>query len=172
MPAPQPAPAPVPQPYARSAPAPQPSAQPAAQPVVNWTLQVIRDGQQIDSFGGATRVGQARTDEHHKVVTHNVGCKEQPAGSIDLRRTITVAPLRADSAGAVLAIQARETVESDTTLKTPGGCALPPQPSEVRANHPGLIVPAGQWVDWQIVSQDPSLQYRVRASVEPSFAQP
>lgn len=176
MPQPYAASAPTPQPYAEPAPeptlTPQPYAQPAAQPVVNWTLQVIRDGQQVDSFGGTTTVGQARTNEHHNVVTHNVGCKNQPAGDIDLQRTITVAPLRAGPAVTVLAIQARETVESDTTLKTPGGCALPPQPSEVHANHPGLVVPAGQWVDWQIVSQDPSLQYRVRASLEPSSAQP
>lgn len=142
------------------------------QPVVNWTLQVIRDGQQIDSFDGTTAVGQARTAKHHKVVMHKVGCKDQPAGSIDLQRTITVSPLRADSTGAVLAIEAQETLESDTTPNTPEGCKLPPQPSQVRASHPGLVVPAGQWVNWQIVGQDPSLLYRVRASLAPPPAQP
>jgi hypothetical protein len=178
-PAPQPyvqQPAPVPQPYAQPAPAPQPYAQPAAQPgaqpVVNWTLQVIRDGQQVDSFDGATTVGQARTNKHDKVITHKVGCRDQPAGSIDLQRTITVSPLRADPAGSVLAIDAQETVESDTTPRTREGCKLPPQPSQVHANHPGLVVPAGQWVNWQIVSQDPSLQYRVRASLAAPTAQP
>ncbi|QYD68173.1 hypothetical protein KZJ38_18130 [Paraburkholderia edwinii] len=142
------------------------------QPVVNWTLQVIRDGQEIDSFDGTTAVGQTRTDKHHKVVTHNVGCKNEPAGSIDLQRTITVSPVRANSGEVVLAIDAQDTVESNTTRKTRSGCRLPPQPSQVNAKHPGLIVPAGQWVSWQIVNQDPSLSYRVRASLAPSSAQP
>jgi hypothetical protein len=173
-PTPQPYAQPVParEPYAQEAPARQPYGQPAGQSVVNWTLQVIRDGQQIDSFNGTSLVGQARTNEHHKVVTHNVGCRDEPAGSIDLQRTITVAPLRADPSGSVLAIQARETVESDTVWQTREGCKLPPQPSQVRAIHPGLVVPEGQWVNWQIVSQDPSLLYRVRASVAPASGQP
>jgi hypothetical protein len=117
-------------------------------------------------------VGQARTEKHHKVVTHNVGCKNEPAGSIDLQRTITVSPVRANPGETVLAIDAQETIESNTALKTRSGCKLPPQPSQVHANHPGLIVPAGQWVNWQIVNQDPSLMYRVRASVGPSPSQP
>jgi hypothetical protein len=146
--------------------------QSAVQPVVNWTLQVIRDGQQVDSFDGTTAVGQARTDKHHKIVTHKVGCNEQPAGSIDLQRIITVSPLRADPTGSVLAIEAHETLESNTTLKTREGCKLPPQPSLVHARHPGLVVPAGQWVNWQIVGHDPSLLYRVRASLAPQSAQP
>ncbi|WP_425497735.1 hypothetical protein [Paraburkholderia ultramafica] len=165
-------PAPTPQPYAQAAPAPQPYAQPAVQPVVNWTLQVIRDGQQVDSFDGTSTVGQARTNRHHKVVTHKVGCQDQPAGSIDLQRTITVSPLRADPTGSVLAIDAQETLESNTTPKTRGGCKLPPQPSLVHATHPGLVVPADQWVNWQIVGQDPSLLYRVRASFAPPSTQP
>jgi hypothetical protein len=172
VPQPHAQPAPAPQPYAQPAPPPQPAAQPTGQPVVNWTLQVIRDGQQVDSFDGATTVGQARTDRHHKVVTHNVGCRDQPAGSIDLQRTITVSPVRADPSGSVLAIDAQETLESDTTPRTRAGCKLPPQPSQVHANHPGLVVPAGQWVSWQIVGQDPSLLYRVRASLAPASAQP
>ena len=172
-------PAPTPQPYAQPAPTPQPYAQPAPtpqpyaqQPTVNWTLQVIRDGQLIDSFDGTTTIGQARTHSHDKVVTHHVGCRDQPAGSIDLRRTITVSPLRADQTGAVLAIDAQETLESDTAARTPEGCKLPPQPSQVHARHPGLVVPAGQWVNWQIVGQDPSLLYRVRASLAQPSAQP
>lgn len=35
---------------------------------VKWELQVLQDGQQIDSFTGTTSVGQARTDTHHHVV--------------------------------------------------------------------------------------------------------
>ncbi|WP_459722417.1 hypothetical protein [Paraburkholderia sp. 2C] len=151
---------------------PQPAAESGEQPVVSWTLQVIRDGQEIDSFDGTTAVGQTRTEKHHKVVTHNVGCKNQPAGSIDLQRTITVSPVRANPSESVLAIDAQETIESNTALTSRSGCKLPPQPGQVHANHPGLIVPAGQWVSWQIVNQDPSLLYRVRANIAPPSTQP
>lgn len=172
LPQPDEQPAPAPQPYAQPAPAPQPYAQPTGQPLVNWTLVVIRDGEQVDSFDGTTTVGEARTDRHHKVVTHTVGCKNQPAGRIDLQRTITVSPLRADPTGSVLAIETHETLESDITPQTREGCKLPPQPRLVNATHPGLVVPAGQWVSWQIVSEDPSLLYRVRASLAPPATQP
>ena len=131
----------------------------------------MRDGQQIDSFDGTTTVGQARTDTHHKVVSHNVGCKDQPAGSIDLSRTITVSPLRADSNAIILAIDAQETLENDSAPNTPEGCKLPPQPRQVNASHPGLSVRPGEWVNWQIVDQNPSLAYRVRASLAPQAAQ-
>jgi len=171
---------PPPPPSAPTAPAtttapPPPPAAPATAPVneavVQWTLEVLRDGQQIDSFDGTTTVGQARTDTHHKVVAHNVGCKDQPAGSIDLSRTITVSPLQVRANLIVLSIDAQETLEGDTAPSTPEGCKLPPQPRQVSANHPGLIVPDGQWVNWQIVDRNPSLVYRVRATLAPHAAQ-
>lgn len=140
--------------------------QPAAPQVVQWQLQVMRDGQQIDSFEGDTTVGQARTDTHHQVVQHNVGCKDAPGGSIDLSRTLTVSPLQADANQVTLAIDAQETLEDDTAQQTDTGCKLPPQPRQVTANHPGLKVPAGQWVSLQIVDKNPSLAYRVRASLD------
>ena len=139
--------------------------QPAAQQVVHWQLQVMRDGQQIDSFEADTTVGQARTDTHHQVVQHNVGCKDAPGGSIDLSRTLTVSPIRADVSQVTLAIDAQETLEDDSAPKTDTGCKLPPQPRQVAANHPGLQVPAGQWATWQIVDKNPTLVYRVRASL-------
>ncbi len=136
------------------------------QPVVQWQLQVMRDGQQIDAFDGTTTVGQARTDTHHHVVQNNVGCKDQPAGSIDLQRTLTVSPTQADAGGVTLAIDAQETLEeTGTPRQTDQGCKLPPQPRQVAASHPGLIVPPDQWTTWQIVDKDPSLVYRVRASI-------
>jgi len=153
-------------------PTPQSYAQPGVQPVVNWTLQVIRDGQLIDSYQGSTTVGQARTDTHHKVVEHTVGCKDQPAGSIDLQRTITVSPLRANPTESILAIDAQETLEDDAAPTTAEGCALPPQPRQVHASHPGLVVPAGQWVNWPIIDKNPALAYRVRASLAPPSQQP
>jgi hypothetical protein len=142
-------------------------AQDAPQQAVKWTLQVLRDGQQIDQFEGTTTVGQARTDTHHQVVTHDVGCKDQPAGSIDLQRTVTVSPLRASASEAILAIDAQETLDTDDHPKTPEGCKLPPQPREINASHPGLRVPAGEPVNWQIVDKDPSLAYRISASLAP-----
>jgi hypothetical protein len=144
----------------------------APQGVVNWTLEVDSDGQKIDSFEGSTTVGQARTDTHHKVVTHDVGCKNQPAGSIDLQRTITVSPLQASADNTILAIDAQETLENPVAPKTTDGCKLPPQPRQVSASHPGLNVPAGQWVTWTIVDHDPKLVYRVRANLAPPAAGP
>jgi hypothetical protein len=146
-----------------------PGGTPAA---VHWTLQVMRDGQQIDAFDGTTTVGQARTDTHHKVVSHNVGCKDQPAGSIDLQRTITVSPLQANASAALLQIEAQETLENPSAPKTTDGCKLPPQPRQIGASHPGLSVPAGQWVNWTIVDKDPTIVYRVRASLAPPSSQP
>ncbi|WP_345812524.1 hypothetical protein AAGS40_00710 [Paraburkholderia sp. PREW-6R] len=139
--------------------------QPPAQQVVQWQLQVVRDGQQIDSFEGTTTVGQARTDTHHKIVQHNVGCKDQPGGSIDLARTLTVSPLQADASHVTLSIDAQETLEEDSAQQTDTGCKLPPQPRQVSASHPGLQVAAGQWASWTIVDKNPNLVYRVRAGL-------
>ncbi|CAB3660572.1 hypothetical protein [Paraburkholderia rhynchosiae] len=133
--------------------------------VVQWELQVLRDGQQIDAFDGTTTVGQARTDTHHKVVQHNVGCKDQPAGSIDLARTLTVSPLQADGNEITLSIDAQETFEDDAARQTDTGCKLPPQPRKVSASHPGLKMASGQWTSWTIVDKNPVLVYRVRASL-------
>jgi hypothetical protein len=138
--------------------------QPPAQ-VVQWQLQVMSDGQQIDAFDGTTTVGQARTDTHHRMVQHNVGCKDQPAGSLDLSRTLTVSPLRADANEIMLSIDAQETLEDAAAQKTDIGCKLPPQPRQVNASHPGLMVTPGQWASWTIVTANPNLVYRVRASV-------
>ena len=172
LPAAPPALAPTPQPNAQPTSAPQPYVQPGVQPVVTWTLQVIRDGQLIDSFNGTTTVGQARTDTHHNVVSHRVGCKEEVAGSIDLLRTITVSPLRANATQSILSIEAQETLEDNAARQSPSGCKLPPQPRQVNASHPGLVVPAGHWFSWPIVDRDPALTYRVRASVAPPSQQP
>jgi len=122
---------------ATTAPAAAPSTAPVTEAAVQWTLEVLRDGQQIDSFDGTT----------------------------------TVSPLQVRANLIVLSIDAQETFESDTAPSTPEGCKLPPQPRQVNANHPGLVVPDGQWVSWQIVDQNPSLAYRVRATLAPQAAQ-
>ncbi|QGZ53507.1 hypothetical protein FAZ97_00530 [Paraburkholderia acidiphila] len=165
-----PPPPPPPPPTAPAAAAATPAAAPVTQGAVQWELQVMRDGQQIDAFDGTTSIGQAHTDTHHKVVSHSVGCKDQPAGSIDLSRTITVSPLQVRANLVILSIDAQETLENDAAPSTAEGCRLPPQPRQVNANHPGLVVPDGQWVTWQIVDQNPSLAYRVRATLAPPSA--
>ncbi len=140
-------------------------AQTGAQSSVQWELEVLRDSQRIDAFEGTTMVGQAYSATHHHEVVHDVGCKDRPAGSIDLARTLTIGPTHADAASVTLAIDAQETIEESRAPSTADGCKLPPQPRRVTASHPGLAVPAGQWTAWTIVEANPTLIYRVRASV-------
>jgi hypothetical protein len=137
---------------------------------VKWELQVLRDGQQIDSFSATTNVGQARTDTHHNVVKNNVGCADKPAGDIDLQRTLTISPVHASADDVTLAIEAQETIQDDTAPTTAQGCKLPPQPRVVNASHPGLVLKPGEWANWQIVDKNPSLAYRVRASLTTTAA--
>jgi hypothetical protein len=141
--------------FAQSAP-PQP---------VSWELQVLQDGQQIDSFTGTTSVGQARTDTHHHVVKNNVGCADKPAGDIDLQRTLTISPVHANADDITLQIDAQETLQDTTPSVTAQGCKLPPQPRKVNAVHPGLVLKAGEWSTWQIVDKNPALTYKVRATL-------
>ncbi len=135
-------------------------------PIVQWRLEVVRDGQTIDTFESATTLGQGFSATHHHEVTHRVGCKENPAGGIDLARTISISPIAADVNGVTLSIEANETIEDDTAPSTPEGCALPPQPRRVSASHPGLLIPMGEWAAWTLIDKNPTLVYRVRASVE------
>jgi hypothetical protein len=132
---------------------------------VTWELQVVRDGQQIDSFSGTTNVGQARTDTHHNKVKNRVGCADQPAGDIDLQRTLTISPTHANADDITLAIDAQETLQEDSTRVSPSGCKLPPVPRQVSASHPGMVLKPGAWAQWQIIESNPSLAYRVRASL-------
>ena len=137
---------------------------------VTWELQVVRDGEQIDSFSGTTNVGQARTDTHHQKVQNRVGCADQPAGDIDLQRTVTISPTHASADDITLAIDAQETLQDDSSRASPSGCKLPPTPRQVSASHPGLMLKPGEWAQWQIIDSNPSLAYRVRASLGPSTA--
>jgi hypothetical protein len=137
---------------------------------VKWELQVVRDGQQVDSFSATTNVGQARTDTHHDVVKNNVGCADKPAGDIDLQRTLTVSPVHVSADDITLSIDAQETLQDDASRASAQGCKLPPQPRVVNASHPGLVLKPGEWSTWQIVDKDPSLAYRVRASLTTAAA--
>lgn len=140
-------------------------AQTAQPQAVTWDLQVLQDGQQIDTFSGTTSVGQAKTDTHHHVVKNNVGCADQPAGDIDLQRTLTISPVHANADDVTLQIDAQETLQSDQSTSTVAGCKIPPQPRQITATHPGLMLKPGQWSTWQIVDKNPSLTYKVRASI-------
>lgn len=133
--------------------------------VVDWQIDVVRDGQSVDTFANRTALGQASTATHHHETTHDIGCKDRPAAKIDLARTITVSPVAAAGAGITLAIDADETVEDDVPGQTPEGCRLPPTPRRVSASHPAFVVPAGQWAAWTLIEHDPTLVYRVHASV-------
>jgi hypothetical protein len=144
---------------------PAPSTLDTAPTAVTWQLDVVRDGQTIDTFQATTTVGQTFSGTHHHETTHRVGCKENPAGGIDLARTVSVSPVAADVGGVTLAIDADETIEDDTAPTTPEGCALPPQPRRVNASHPGIFVPIGEAADWTLIDKNPTLLYRVHASV-------
>jgi hypothetical protein len=130
--------------------------------VVHWQLQVVQDGKVVDDIARATPYGQTEMVTHALPVTHAVGCKEQPAASIDLVRRLSVTPARAENGAVSLAIDAHEMIEEPEERKTASGCALPPQPRRVNASHPGLVVPDGQQVDWTIIEKEPALVYRVR----------
>lgn len=134
-------------------------------PAVQWQLEVVSDGATIDRFDGKTALGQAATSTHHHEIVNEAGCLKQPAARIDLARTLTVSPVASDERGITLAIDAQETIEDDQEQRTRDGCKLPPTPRRVTANHPGLIVAAGQTASWTIVDAHPTLVYRVRASV-------
>jgi hypothetical protein len=151
--------------------APAARAQEGTPQPVTWELQVLRDGQQIDSFSGTTNVGQARSDTHHHVVQNSVGCADKPAGSIDLQRTLSISPIHAGAGDITLQIDAQETLEGSGTPVTVDGCKLPPQPRQVSASHPGLMLKPGEWSTWQIVDKDPSLAYKVRATLATAAAQ-
>jgi hypothetical protein len=110
-------------------------------------------------------VGQTFSDTHHHPMQHRVGCKDNPAGGIDLARTVSVSPIAADPGGVTLAVDADETIEDDAAPTTPEGCKLPPQPRRVNASRPGLLVPIGQAADWTLIDKNPALVYRVHASV-------
>jgi hypothetical protein len=136
-----------------------------SQPQVRWEIEVVQDGQSVDRFGATTTVGQAKSDTHKRSVVHDVGCQNKPAASLELSRSITVSPTRIDNGNAVLSIDVQETLEDSRNAQTWEGCTLPPQPRKIAASHPGLVVPAGQTVPWELIDRSPKLVYRVQASV-------
>ncbi|RQQ41945.1 hypothetical protein [Burkholderia stagnalis] len=139
-------------------------AQSPAPAVVAWEIQVVSDGQTIDTFQQDTTVGQTRTDTHRYPSAVPVGCGDKArVVPVERTRAVTVAPLAADANAISLALDVQETLD-DTNAKPADPC-LPTSPRQIVASHPGLSVGADAWTDWTLIEQRPHLMYRVRAHV-------
>ncbi|KVL16051.1 hypothetical protein [Burkholderia sp. MSMB1826] len=140
-------------------------AQSPAPAVVAWEIQVVRDGQTIDTFQQNTTVGQSRTDTHRYPAAVPVGCGNAArVVPTERSRSVTVAPLAVDtSANTVsLGLDVQETLDDESARGDP---CLPASPRQIVASHPGLSVGGDAWTDWTLVEQHPHLVYRVRAHV-------
>ncbi|WP_179402894.1 hypothetical protein [Burkholderia guangdongensis] len=140
-------------------------AQSPAPAAVAWEIQVVRDGQTIDTFKETTTVGQTRTDTHHYPASVSVGCGDKarvfPA---ERTRAVTVAPLAADGGAITLALDVQETLDDDSATPNADPC-MPASPRQIVASHPGLAVGGTSWTDWTLIANHPQLVYRVRAHV-------
>ncbi|MEJ0003175.1 MAG: hypothetical protein WDN30_05585 [Pararobbsia sp.] len=137
-------------------------------PLVHWRLEVLENGETVDTFQADTPLEQTQTETREHDATHVVGCAEQPAAHIELTRNIAVTPSTVDARGVSFMIDATEMLEDDAAQQTHEGCTLPPQPRVVHATHPALLVDKSGWTDWQVVAHDPVLVYRLQASVAQS----
>lgn len=158
--------------------------------LVHWQLDVIQNGETVDTFKADTPLGQTQTETREHEATHVVGCAEKPAAHIVLTRSIAVTPSLVPAPGSSLAsppasssasspsdehrvsfmIDATEMLEDAAAQHTNEGCTLPPQPRVVHATHPALVVGASGWTDWPVIAHDPVLVYRLRASVDKAGA--
>ncbi|MGU7783431.1 hypothetical protein [Burkholderia sp. PU8-34] len=139
-------------------------AQSPAPAVVAWEIQVVRDGQTIDTFQQNTTVGQTRTDTHRYPSDVSVGCGDKArVVPTERSRAVTVAPLVVDANAISLALDVQETLD-DPNAK-PGDPCVPASPRQIVASHPGLSVGGDAWTDWTLIDQHPHLVYRVRAHV-------
>ncbi|WP_175822975.1 hypothetical protein [Burkholderia sp. BCC0419] len=141
-------------------------AQSPAPAVVAWEIQVVRDGQTIDTFQQNTTVGQSRTDTHRYPASVPVGCGNAArVVPTERARAVTVAPLAVDAnANTVsLGLDVQETLDDENATR--GDPCLPASPRQIVASHPGLAVGGDAWTDWTLVEQHPHLVYRVRAHV-------
>ncbi|KVH04639.1 MULTISPECIES: hypothetical protein [Burkholderia] len=141
-------------------------AQSPAPAVVAWEIQVVRDGQTIDTFQQNTTVGQSRTDTHRYPSSVPVGCGNAArVVPTERSRSVTVAPLAVDANAHTvsLGLDVQETLDDDNA--THGDACVPAAPRQIVASHPGLAVGGDAWTDWTLVEQHPHLVYRVRAHV-------
>jgi hypothetical protein len=162
--------------------------------LVHWQLDVIQNGETVDTFKADTPLGQTQTETREHEATHVVGCAEKPAAHIVLTRSIAVTPSLvpspassstsspassstssrasspSDEHGVSFMIDATEMLEDAAAQRTNEGCTLPPQPRVVHATHPALVVGASGWTDWPVVAHDPVLVYRLQASIDKAGA--
>ena len=135
-------------------------------PLVHWQLEVIQNGETVDTFKADTPLAQTQTETREHEATHVVGCAEKPAAHIVLTRSIAVTPSTSDERGVSFMIDATEMLEDAAAQHTGEGCTLPPQPRVIHATHPALMVGASGWTDWPVVAHDPVLTYRLQATVD------
>lgn len=138
----------------------------ASTPIVHWQLEVLENGVTVDTFKADTPLEQTQTLSREHEVVHAVGCAQVPQARASLSRTIAMTPSTADEHGVSFVIDATETLEDPASQHTNEGCTLPPQPRVVHATHPALVVGKTGWTDWTVVAHDPTLIYRVQASIE------
>jgi hypothetical protein len=142
-------------------------AQSPAPAAVAWDIQVVRDGQTIDTFNATTTVGQTRTDTHRYPASVSVGCGDKARViATERTRAVTVAPLSADGGAVTLALDVQETLDDDRAK--PADPCMPASPRQIVASHPGLKVGDANWTDWTLIAERPRLVYRVRAHVAPN----
>ncbi len=150
----------------------------ASTPIVRWELQVLQDGRLVDSFKGATPLGQSYTASHHYSLNPKRTYRNQlPELSNDeneveidkgnhqaseLLRTITVMPNYIAPPLITFSLEAQEMLET-THVSSAQNCQ--PQPRMINASHPALTVSEGSWSNWQILKKKPLLTYRLRARV-------
>jgi hypothetical protein len=138
----------------------------ASTPIVHWQLEVIDNGVTVDTFKADTPLEQTQTQTRAHDAVHAVGCAQVPQARVSLTRTIAITPSSADERGVSFVIDATETLEDPAAQQTKEGCTLPPQPRVVHATHPALIVGKTGWTDWTVVAHDPTLKYRLQASID------
>ncbi|HTJ92464.1 MAG TPA: hypothetical protein VL424_05075 [Pararobbsia sp.] len=138
----------------------------ASTPLVHWQLEIVENGVTVDTFKADTPLEQTQTQTREHEAVHAVGCAQVPQARVSLTRTLAVTPSSADEHGVSFVIDATEALEDPASQQTKEGCTLPPQPRVVHATHPALMVGKTGWTDWTVVAHDPTLVYRLQASVE------
>jgi hypothetical protein len=144
---------------------------------VKWELDVIEEGQIVDRFSDVTRIGQAQIVSASHPAAHDPACPAQgrsPAPtdsrSWQLTRTLTVSPTHIGKHRLGFIVDTHEILE-DTGLPIPSDCNTAPERRSVRSTHPDWMVRTdGQWNYWQLLKQNPSLIYRLKAKLSGSGA--
>lgn len=150
----------------------------ASTPMVRWELQVLQEGRLVDSFRGATPLGQSYTATHHYPLTAKHPCKDQilkdesnkaindkKSHQInELSRTITVMPNYIALPLITFSIEAQEQLAASHSFSSQP-CPPHAELRTVNASHPTLTVSEGAWSNWQILKKKPLLTYRLRARI-------